>query len=95
MVETMIRLCQLSRRAGVLELSEIKTESRFLKKACDLIADGSEENVIRSITVKLKFDGCQIVEIAYIVIMTFRYLCNVLIHRIHHNKSIIESQTLL
>ena len=48
MVETMIKLCQLSRRVGVIELGEIRTKSRFLKKACDLIADGSTEEDIRS-----------------------------------------------
>jgi len=48
MVATMIRLCHISRRQGILELSEVKTKSRFLKKACDLIADGSSEEVIRS-----------------------------------------------
>lgn len=47
MIATMIRLCHISRRQGILELSEIKTKSRFLKKACDLIADGSSEEVIR------------------------------------------------
>lgn len=48
MVATMIKLCHISRRQGILELGEIKTKSRFLKKACDLIADGSSEEVIRS-----------------------------------------------
>ena len=48
MVETMIKLCQLSRRVGVIELGEVRTKSRFLKKACDLIADGSTEDDIRS-----------------------------------------------
>lgn len=48
MVATMIRLCHISRRQGILELGEVKTKSRFLKKACDLIADGSSEEVIRS-----------------------------------------------
>ena len=48
MVETMIKLCHLSRRVGVIELGEVKTKSRFLKKACDLIADGSAEADIRS-----------------------------------------------
>ena len=47
MVATMIRLCHISRKSGILELGEIKTKSRFLKKACDLIADGSSEEVIR------------------------------------------------
>ncbi len=48
LVATMIRLCHISRRQGILELGEIKTKSRFLKKACDLIADGSSEEIIRS-----------------------------------------------
>jgi len=48
MVETMIRLCTVSRREGLLKLGGIKTKSRFLKKACDLIADSSEEEIIRS-----------------------------------------------
>jgi chemotaxis protein MotA len=48
MVATMIRLCHISRRQGILELGDVKTRSRFLKKACDLIADGSSEDIIRS-----------------------------------------------
>ncbi|RJQ62398.1 MAG: motility protein A [Desulfobacteraceae bacterium] len=48
MVSTMIRLCHISRRQGILELGDVKTKSRFLKKACGLIADGSSEEVIRS-----------------------------------------------
>ena len=48
MVGTMIRLCHISRRQGILELGDVKTKSRFLKKACDLIADGSSEEIIRS-----------------------------------------------
>lgn len=47
MVATMIKLCHLSRRQGILELSKVKTKLRFLTKACGLIADGSEEEVIR------------------------------------------------
>lgn len=48
MVATMIKLSEISRRQGILGLSNIKTKSRFLKKACALIADGSEEETIRS-----------------------------------------------
>lgn len=47
-VATMIKLSQISRRQGLLELSKIKTSSLFLKKACGLIADGSPEEVIRA-----------------------------------------------
>ena len=44
---TMINLCDVSRRRGILELEKVKTSERFLKKACMLIADGSEEEMIR------------------------------------------------
>lgn len=44
----MIHLCHISRRQGILELSRIKTDSSFLKKACGLIADGSSSDVIRN-----------------------------------------------
>ncbi len=47
-VATMIKLCHISRRNGILELCNVKTSSRFLKKACDLMADGSEEDLIRA-----------------------------------------------
>ena len=47
-VATMVNLCQISRRQGLLELSKIKTDSGFLKKACGLIADGSSNDVIRN-----------------------------------------------
>ncbi|MDY0362054.1 MAG: MotA/TolQ/ExbB proton channel family protein [Desulforegulaceae bacterium] len=47
-VETMIKLCKISRQQGILALSDVKTESGFLKKACGLIADGSEEATIRA-----------------------------------------------
>ncbi len=47
-VATMIRLSQISRRQGLLELSKIKTDNLFLKKACGLLSDGSSEEVIRA-----------------------------------------------
>ncbi len=47
MVETLIKLCNISRREGLLRLGDIKTESDFLKKACMLISDSAEEDVIR------------------------------------------------
>jgi len=45
---TMIQLCHLSRQKGIFELHNIQSDEKFLKKACGLIADGSEENVIRN-----------------------------------------------
>jgi len=47
MVSTMIRLCYVSRKQGILQLGKIKTQSGFLKKVCNLIADGSEEELFR------------------------------------------------
>lgn len=47
-VATMIQICNISRKQGILELSKIETKSGFLKKACNLIADGTEEEMIRA-----------------------------------------------
>lgn len=47
-VDTMIHLCNLSRRKGLLELSRIQSDSDFLTKAANLIADGSSTDEIRS-----------------------------------------------
>jgi chemotaxis protein MotA len=47
-VSTMIQLCQISRRQGILELGKVRTGSSFLKKACGLMADGSSDTVIRA-----------------------------------------------
>ncbi|MCW7753567.1 MotA/TolQ/ExbB proton channel family protein [Desulfobotulus sp. H1] len=47
-VETMIRICNVGRKKGLLELGNLDTDSGFLKKACGLIADGSEEDVVRA-----------------------------------------------
>lgn len=47
MVSTMVELCTLSRRKGIVALSKLETQSDFLKKACNLIADGSKEEMMR------------------------------------------------
>ncbi|MCF8720941.1 motility protein A [Nitrospina gracilis] len=47
MVETMIELCSISRRQGLIALSRIEYENDLLRKACNLIADGSKEEMIR------------------------------------------------
>ena len=46
MVETMIELCTISRRQGLVALSRLEIENDFLRKACNLIADGSKEDLI-------------------------------------------------
>jgi chemotaxis protein MotA len=47
MVATMISLCYITRREGIFKLSGVKTKSPFLKKVCNLIADGAEEELFR------------------------------------------------
>ncbi len=47
MVETMIELSTISRRQGLVALSRMEIEDDLLRKACNLIADGSSEDLIR------------------------------------------------
>ena len=47
MVATMVELCTISRRQGLVALSKLEFDSRFLKKACQLISDGTKEDLIR------------------------------------------------
>ena len=46
-VETMIELCTISRRQGLIALSRMDIVDDLLRKACNLIADGSKEDLIR------------------------------------------------
>ena len=48
MVETMIKLSKISRRRGLTALSKMKTNNPILKKGCNLISDGAEEEIIRN-----------------------------------------------
>lgn len=50
MVATMISLCYITRREGIFKLSDVKTTAPFLKKVCNLIADGAEEELFRKTT---------------------------------------------
>ena len=47
MVATMVELCTISRRQGLVALSKLSFDNRFLKKACQLISDGTKEDLIR------------------------------------------------
>ena len=47
LIATMVELCTVSRRQGLVALSKMQIEDRFLKKACGLISDGAKEDVIR------------------------------------------------
>lgn len=46
-VATMVELCKLSRRQGRKSLSMLDTDSEFLKKAANLIADWTKEELMR------------------------------------------------
>ena len=48
MVKTIIKLSNISRRQGLFTLGRIDTNNLILKKGCNLIADGANEDVIRN-----------------------------------------------
>ncbi len=47
-IAMMLKLSAVSRRKGFLALSDVKTTSPFLKRACNLIADSASEEMIRT-----------------------------------------------
>lgn len=46
-VNTMVRIAEISRREGLIALENIQTENMILKKACQLIADNADPSLIR------------------------------------------------
>ena len=48
MVKSIIKLSNISRRQGLFALGKIKTNNLILRKGCNLIADGAEEDIIRN-----------------------------------------------
>ncbi|MBG0777519.1 MAG: MotA/TolQ/ExbB proton channel family protein [Desulfovibrionaceae bacterium] len=46
-VNTMVRIAEISRREGLIALENIQTENAILKKACQLIADNADPSLIR------------------------------------------------
>lgn len=48
-VNTMVKIADISRREGLLALENIRTENKILKKACQLIADNADPLMIREI----------------------------------------------
>jgi chemotaxis protein MotA len=46
-VNTMVRIAEISRREGLIALENIQTENALLKKACQLIADNADPALIR------------------------------------------------
>jgi len=47
-VSTMVKIAEISRREGIVALEHVKTENAVLKKACQLIADNADPQLIRS-----------------------------------------------
>ena len=47
-VSIMVKIAEVSRREGIVALEHIKTENVVLKKACQLIADNADPQLIRS-----------------------------------------------
>lgn len=47
MVFTMVDLTTLTRKQGIISLSKLDIESTFLKKVCNLIGDGTKEELMR------------------------------------------------
>jgi len=56
---TMLKLCDISRKKGLMSLEKASTKTRFLKKACMLIADGSDKEVIRE-TLRTEIDSMKL-----------------------------------
>ncbi len=46
-VDTMVKVAEISRREGLLALERVQTENAILKKATQLIADSADPNLIR------------------------------------------------
>ncbi|SDN88659.1 chemotaxis protein MotA [Desulfonauticus submarinus] len=45
-VNSMVRIAEISRREGLLALEHVETDNKVLKKACQLIADNADANLI-------------------------------------------------
>lgn len=56
MVFTMIELCKITRKEGLVGLSKTKTDHAFVAKACMLISDGADEKII-SDTLTIEIDA--------------------------------------
>ena len=56
MVFTMIELCKITRKEGLVGLSKTKSDHAFITKACMLISDGADEKII-SDTLSIEIDA--------------------------------------
>lgn len=46
-VDAMVRIAEISRREGIIALEKVQTNNAILKKACMLIADNADSNLIK------------------------------------------------
>lgn len=56
MIDTMLELSKISHRNGMLALSNVETNSPFLRRACLLIAEASTEDMVRK-TLQTEIDS--------------------------------------
>ncbi|PXF29330.1 flagellar motor protein MotP [Pokkaliibacter plantistimulans] len=56
MIHTMLELSKVSHRNGLLALANVETTSKFLKRACNLLADAASEDFIRQ-TLQTEIDS--------------------------------------
>lgn len=56
MIDTMLQLSKISHRNGLLALSKVETNSTFLRRACNLIAEASTEDMVRK-TLQTEIDS--------------------------------------
>jgi len=56
MVSTMVNLCKLTRKKGFVALQNTGTKNPFLRRVCSLIADSSNEDVIRA-TLRIEIES--------------------------------------
>lgn len=56
MIDTMLNLSKISHRNGLLALADVKTNSNFLRRACNLIADASSQEMVQK-TLQTEIDS--------------------------------------
>ena len=69
MVDNMLELGKISHRNGLLALSKVETNSNFLRRACNLIADASSQEMVQK-TLQTEIDS--LISRHYVVQDVFR-----------------------
>jgi len=58
-ISTMVKLCVLARKKGLMALSQVEVEDPFINKACNLIADNADPKTIRS-ALRIEIDSMKL-----------------------------------